>query len=135
MLNICIVFAQLERETIQMRVTDAYISRSRRGFYMGGRVPYGYRKEPYMLNGKQTSRYVVVPEEAEIVKLIYSLYAQPQTSFGDIVKYFMDQGIGVADPYHFIRERKEIAVSSDIRRRFLDTVKIRAECNVILSAQ
>ena len=53
---------------------------------MGGRVPYGYRKEPYMLNGKQTSRYVVVPEEAEIVKLIYSLYAQPQTSFGDIVK-------------------------------------------------
>lgn len=28
MLNICIVFAQLERETIQMRVTDAYISRS-----------------------------------------------------------------------------------------------------------
>ena len=28
MLNICIVFAQLERETIQKRVTDAYYSRS-----------------------------------------------------------------------------------------------------------
>ena len=27
MLNICIVFAQLERETIQKRVTDAYYSR------------------------------------------------------------------------------------------------------------
>ena len=39
MLNICIVFAQLERETIQMRVEDAYISRSRKGFYMGGRIP------------------------------------------------------------------------------------------------
>ncbi len=26
MLNICIVFAQLERETIQKRVTDAYYS-------------------------------------------------------------------------------------------------------------
>ena len=109
MLNICIVFAQLERETIQMRVTDAYISRSRRGFYMGGRVPYGYRKEPYMLNGKQTSRYVVVPEEAEIVKLIYSLYAQPQTSFGDIVKYFMDQGITNSRSKNGIWDRARIA--------------------------
>ena len=35
MLNICIVFAQLERETIQKRVTDAYYSRSQRGFKMG----------------------------------------------------------------------------------------------------
>ena len=40
MLNICIVFAQLERETIQKRVTDAYYARCKRGFYMGGRIPY-----------------------------------------------------------------------------------------------
>ena len=39
MLNICIVFAQLERETIQKRVTDAYYARCKRGFYMGGRIP------------------------------------------------------------------------------------------------
>lgn len=32
MLNICIVFAQLERETIQKRVTDAYYARNKRGF-------------------------------------------------------------------------------------------------------
>lgn len=44
MLNICIVFAQLERETIQKRVTDAYYSRCKRGFYMGGRIPYGFAK-------------------------------------------------------------------------------------------
>ena len=31
MLNICIVFAQLERETIQKRVTDAYYSRCQHG--------------------------------------------------------------------------------------------------------
>ena len=41
MLMIVMVFAQLERETIQQRVIDAYRSRSRKGFYMGGRVPYG----------------------------------------------------------------------------------------------
>lgn len=53
MFNICIVFAQLERETIQQRVTDAYISRSRKGFYMGGRVPYGYQLETYTIDGKK----------------------------------------------------------------------------------
>lgn len=93
MLNICIVFAQLERETIQMRVEDAYISRSRRGFYMGGRIPYGYRLEPYSIDGKKTSRYAVEPSEAEIVKLIFSLYAQPQTSYGDVVRHLAENGI------------------------------------------
>lgn len=93
MLNICIVFAQLERETIQQRVSDAYASRSRKGFYMGGRIPYGYRLEAYMIDGKKTSRYVIVPAEAEVVAKIYSLYAQPQTSIGDIVRYLTEHEI------------------------------------------
>ena len=45
MLNICIVFAQLERETIQKRVTDAYYSRCQRGFHMSGAAPYGFKLE------------------------------------------------------------------------------------------
>ena len=51
MLNICIVFAQLERETIQKRVTDAYYSRSQRGFKMGGKAPYGFHTEPIKMDG------------------------------------------------------------------------------------
>ncbi len=93
MLNICIVFAQLERETIQQRVTDAYCARSRRGFYMGGRVPFGYKLEPYQIDGKRTSRYVVDEEEAEIIRLIYSMYSEPQISYNDIVKYLIENGI------------------------------------------
>ncbi len=93
MLNICIVFAQLERETIQMRVTDAYLSRSRHGFYMGGPVPYGYSREPYLLGGKNTTRFVPLPEEAEAVRLAFEIYADPKASFGDIVKTFYDKGI------------------------------------------
>ena len=41
MLNICIVFAQLERETIQKRITDSFYSRCQRGFHMSGAAPYG----------------------------------------------------------------------------------------------
>ena len=44
MLNICITFAQLERETTQQRVRDTYAARSQKGFYMGGKIPVGFRK-------------------------------------------------------------------------------------------
>ena len=93
MLNICIVFAQLERETIQKRVTDAYYSRCKRGFYMGGRIPYGFSKKETLLDGVKTSMYVPVPEEAEQIRLMYSLYADPSHSLGDIVRYFNQHGI------------------------------------------
>lgn len=93
MLNICIVFAQLERETIQKRVFDAYYSRSQKGFYMGGRVPYGFKRVPSMIQGIQTSKYEVVPEEAEQIKMLFQIYADPHASFGAIIKYFQEHGI------------------------------------------
>ena len=86
MLNICVVFAQLERETIQQRVTDAYHARNKRGFYMGGRVPFGFRLEPCQIEGKRTSRYVCVPEEAELLRRMYVRYAQPRSSLGDVAR-------------------------------------------------
>lgn len=93
MLNICIVFAQLERETIQKRVADAYYSRSKRGFYMGGRIPYGFEKVKTEIDGIKTSKYVPIPEEAEQIRLMYSLYADEDNSLGDIIAYFNKNGI------------------------------------------
>lgn len=93
MLNICIVFAQLERETIQKRVSDAYYSRSKKGFYMGGRVPYGFMLENTVIDGIKTSKYVQVEAEAEQIKLMYSIYSQPNKSLGDVLRYFSEHGI------------------------------------------
>ena len=93
MLNICIVFAQLERETIQKRVADAYYSRSQKSFYMGGRVPYGFRLIPTTIDGVKTSMYEINTEEAEQVRLIYELYSKPECSYGDIIRYFQSHGI------------------------------------------
>lgn len=93
MLNICIIFAQLERETIQQRVTDAYHARSQRGFYMGGRIPYACKLEPYTIHGKKTSRYAICRDEAEILYQIYLLYSHPQTSVGDIADYLHENRI------------------------------------------
>jgi len=76
MLNICIVFAQLERESIQQRVTDAWHSRCQKGFKMGGKTPYGFRTEPYVMQGIKTKRLVAKPDEAAFVKLMYEMYVR-----------------------------------------------------------
>lgn len=93
MLNICIVFAQLERETIQKRVSDAYYSRSQKGFRMGGRPPYGFRLEEVIIDGIHTKKLVEEPEEGKIVREIFQMYAEPDTSYGDITRYYAEKGV------------------------------------------
>ena len=95
MLNICIVFAQLERETIQKRVTDAYYSRCLKGFHMSGQAPYGYQLEPTVVEGIRTKKMVADPETSQYVKLMFEMYSEPETSFGDITRYFEEQNIKV----------------------------------------
>ena len=77
MLNICIVFAQLERETIQKRVTDAYYSRCLKGFHMSGQAPYGYQLEPTVVDGIRTKKMVADPAAADHVRLMFEMYAEP----------------------------------------------------------
>ena len=93
MLNICIVFAQLERETIQKRVADAYYSRSQKGFKMGGKPPYGFSTEPIMMQGIRTKKLIANPDEADIIRLIFEMYSEPKTSYGDVVRYLTEQNI------------------------------------------
>ena len=92
MLNICIVFAQLERETIQKRVTDAYYSRCLKGFHMSGQAPYGFALEPTVVENIRTKMMVADPIAASHVRLMFEMYAEPETSFGDITRYFEERG-------------------------------------------
>jgi DNA invertase Pin-like site-specific DNA recombinase len=92
MLNICIVFAQLERETIQTRVTDTFYSRCTRGLRMGGKAPYGYRTEQFTLDGIRTKRLVAQSNEAEQIQRMFEIYADPESSYGDILRAFSGMG-------------------------------------------
>lgn len=94
MLNICIVFAQLERETIQKRVTDAYYSRSIKGYYMGGRVPYGFKLEKTLVNGIKTSYFVPDGEKASQVIKMYYWYAEDGKSLGEIQRKLAEEESG-----------------------------------------
>ncbi len=105
MLMIVTVFAQLERETIQQRVIDAYASRSKRGFYMGGRVPFGFTLKDTVIDGIRTKMYEPIEHEAEVVRLIYSMYSSPQTSFGDVIRQLEKMGVTKRDGNLFNRSR------------------------------
>jgi len=71
MLNILVTFAQYEREIIAERIRDKFAASKKKGMWMGGAVPLGYRVE--------NRKLLVVPEEAETVKRIYSLFLTTQS--------------------------------------------------------
>ena len=87
------MFAQLERETIQKRVQDAWHSRCQRGFKMGGKTPYGFRTKPYVMDGVRTKKLVIEPTEAAFVRQMYEMYADPQVSLHDITKKLTADGM------------------------------------------
>ena len=71
MLNILITFAQYEREVITERVRDKMSASRKKGKWVGGRVPMGYRVE----NKKLT----IVEEEARIIQRIFQRFIEVQS--------------------------------------------------------
>ena len=62
-------------------------------FYMGGRIPYGFRLVDTVIDNVRTSMYEEIPEESEQLKLIYSMYADPSYSLGEIMRYLNNHNI------------------------------------------
>ena len=74
MLNIAMVFAQMERETIQLRVKDNYYQRIKTdGRWAGGPAPLGFR------NGRTADNkptLIVDEEEMKIIQYIFKNYSE-----------------------------------------------------------
>lgn len=86
MLNITMVFAQLERQTIQKRVTDNYYDRGKMGWFLGGVTPFGFGKERIELGGKRTNTLVERPDQMDAVRYMFSEYAASGASLGSVSK-------------------------------------------------
>jgi hypothetical protein len=67
-LNILLSFAQFEREVIGERIRDKIAASKKKGMWMGGVPPLGYRV--------QERKLVIVDSEAEIVRAIFRRYAE-----------------------------------------------------------
>jgi len=80
-LNVLLSFAQFEREVSGERIRDKFTSSKRKGIWMGGIVPLGYRVE--------NRKLLVVPEEADRVRLIYKRYLDLKSVY--LVKKTLDE--------------------------------------------
>ena len=79
-------FAEFERNRIKERVFPGMIKGVQQGNWQGARyAPYGYRYN------KEKKLLEVVPEESDIVKLIYMMYLSNKTS-GQIAEYLYLKG-------------------------------------------
>ena len=84
MLNVLLSFAQFEREVTGERIRDKIAASKRKGMWMGGSVPLGYRVENRALH--------IEPQEAELVQRIFEQFIA-EKSTTKIVKELNDQGI------------------------------------------
>lgn len=93
MLSIIMVFAELERETIQIRIKDNYYARGKKGFFMGGRVSYGFTKVETNVNGIKTSKLENNLKQMPSLIKMYELYANTSMSLGKVSSYLNENNI------------------------------------------
>jgi site-specific DNA recombinase len=67
-LNVLLSFAQFEREVTAERIRDKIAASKKKGIWMGGTVPLGYRVE--------SRKLVIVPDDADTVRLIFRRYLE-----------------------------------------------------------
>ncbi len=67
-LNILLSFAQFEREVIGERIRDKFAASRRKGMWMGGNVPFGYRVE--------NRKLLIEESEAAIVRMIFERFVK-----------------------------------------------------------
>lgn len=83
-LNILLSFAQFEREVTGERIRDKFAASRKKGMWMNGVAPIGYKRN----NGK----LIIIPEEAEIIKLIFDKYLELGT-VPELMNYLKDERI------------------------------------------
>lgn len=76
--------AEMERENINKRTSAGRAIKASRGGYSGGRTPFGYKA----VDGQM----VIVPEEAEIVKIIFRMKDDETKTYKSIVDFLNDKG-------------------------------------------
>ncbi|MCL1903821.1 MAG: recombinase family protein [Oscillospiraceae bacterium] len=86
LLKVLMMFAEMERETIQKRVKDNYYSRGEKGMYLGGYAPFGYNKEDVFIGDKKTCCFAENKSESKTVKHLYNQFAKGNKNVSELVR-------------------------------------------------
>lgn len=95
-LGILAAFAQFERDTIVERVTNAMVTRTKKGLWNGGPPPFGYRYDI------ELKKLLIHPEEAEIVREVFKKFIQGY-SYGKISDSIINRLPNYQVNYAFVR--------------------------------
>jgi len=124
MINVAMVFAQLERETIQERVRDNYYSRGKDGFYLGGAAPYGFKKVETFHGGKKTYTYEADEVASERVRQLFQEYATTDVALGAICARLNKAAV--------LTNRQRAWTSVSLGRLLRNPAYVRADADVFL---
>jgi site-specific DNA recombinase len=107
MMYISSVFAQMERDLIAERVRDNLYELSKTGRWLGGVTPTGYASESITgvsIDGKsrKACKLTPIPEEAELVKLIFKKYLELQ-SLTKTETFLLQNGFSTKNTHDFSR--------------------------------
>ena len=92
LLRLLASIAEAERETTRERTMSGKLKAAREGKFVTGVAPYGYRID------KQTKKLILVPEQAEVVKKIFSLVIDERLSLREVEDRV--NKLGLPPPYN-----------------------------------
>lgn len=93
MMFITATFAQMERETIAARVVDNLTGLAKKGFWLGGKPPYGYVSKRIEVNGKKHVPLAIDQEASAYVKWLYKTFLDNKYSVQQMETALRRQGI------------------------------------------
>ena len=101
MLNITMVFAQLERETIQQRIRDNYYARGEKGMYLGGPPPYGFTKIECQTEQGKIKQLETNPYTSQTLARLFEMFGDELCSLGQISRSLNDGDIPSPNGTHW----------------------------------
>lgn len=69
-MNMLLSFAQFEREVSGERIRDKIAATKKKGYWVGGQPPLGYRLQ----SEDETKGIYIIPEQADLVRMIFARY-------------------------------------------------------------
>ena len=93
MMYVSAAFGQMERKNIALRVADNMTGLAKKGYWVGGRPPIGYKGSRIVINGRKHVVLVPDPEGAEYMNWLFDYFLSGNYSLQRLETDFRRKGI------------------------------------------